>query len=211
LIFWLAILAAVASLATFVAWFGRGTAKAHASFAPEDVEAALSELLDPQAVSHDGWDLFLGFPINDPYLESIRQECIAICRECPPAPGKDINEEGEARVAALLADLRRRTNLASGLTRLPRSRGQPGCQGTQKVARARFFDPRGFALGLPCTVTRSPLRRSLRSRDLARLARSDGHRGGILYGADHTVKRRWFQSQEDARSRRAECSAARTT
>jgi hypothetical protein len=51
--------------------------------------------------------LFLAWPIDDPYLESIRQECLRICRECPPVPGKDINEEGEKRVAALVAELRR--------------------------------------------------------------------------------------------------------
>ena len=56
---------------------------------------------------HDSWDLFLDWPIDDPHLEAIRQECVKICRECPPVPGKDINEEGETRAAALLADLRR--------------------------------------------------------------------------------------------------------
>jgi hypothetical protein len=53
------------------------------------------------------------WPIDDPHLEFIRQECLKICRECPPVPGKDINEEGETRVAALLADLRR-SNPGSG-------------------------------------------------------------------------------------------------
>ncbi len=51
---------------------------------------------------------------DDAYLESIRQECLKIYQECPPVPGKDINEEGENCVAALLADLRRRTNPSSG-------------------------------------------------------------------------------------------------
>ena len=56
---------------------------------------ALAELLDPQAPTHDTWDLFLAWPIDDPHLEAIRQECLKISRECPPVPGKDINEEGE--------------------------------------------------------------------------------------------------------------------
>jgi hypothetical protein len=58
--------------------------------------------------------LFLAWPIDDPHLEAIRQDCLKIWRECPPVPGKDINEEGETRVAALLADLRRRSNSGRG-------------------------------------------------------------------------------------------------
>jgi hypothetical protein len=42
---------------------------------------SLAELLGPQAHDHDTWDLFLGWPINDPYLESIRLECLRICQE----------------------------------------------------------------------------------------------------------------------------------
>jgi hypothetical protein len=85
--------------------------EAHARFTPRDVEIALRELLDPEAPTHDTWDLFLAWPIDDPHLESIRQECLKICRECPPVTGKDINQEGETRVAALLADLRSRSDL----------------------------------------------------------------------------------------------------
>jgi len=59
---------------------------------PKDVEAALAELLDPRAHDHDTWDLFLGWPIDDLYLESIRLECLRVCQECPPALGRDINE-----------------------------------------------------------------------------------------------------------------------
>jgi hypothetical protein len=90
------------------------TAKAHARFSPRGVEIALTELLDPQVYDHDTWDLFLTWPINDSYLESNRFECLRICQECPPVPGKGINEEGEKRVAALLAELRRRTIRAPG-------------------------------------------------------------------------------------------------
>jgi hypothetical protein len=104
---WVAVIAAAAGIVLFFAWANRQTAKAHARFTASDVEIALAELLDPQAPTHDTWDLFLAWRIDDPHLETIRQECLKICRECPPAPGRDINEEGERRVAALLADLRR--------------------------------------------------------------------------------------------------------
>ena len=107
---WAAVIAAAAGIVAFFAWANRQTAKAHARFTANDVEFALAELLDPEAPTHDTWDLFLAWPIDDPHLESIRQECLKICRECPPVPGKDINEEGETRVAALLADPRRRTD-----------------------------------------------------------------------------------------------------
>jgi hypothetical protein len=104
---WTAVIAVIAGIAAFFAWANRQTAKTHARFTADDVEIALAELLNPHAPTHDTWDLFLAWPIDDPHLEAVRQECLKIGRECPPVPGKDINEEGERRVAALLADLRR--------------------------------------------------------------------------------------------------------
>ena len=78
---WTTVIAAVAGIVAFFTWANRQTAKAHARFTPTDVEAALTELLDPQAHDHDTWDLFLARPITDPYLESIRVECQRICQE----------------------------------------------------------------------------------------------------------------------------------
>ena len=111
---WAAVIAVAAGIVAFFAWANRQTAKAHARFTAKDVEIALGQLLDPEARTHDTWDLFIAWPINDPYLESIRQECLRICQECPPVPGKDINEVGEKRVATLLADLRRGTCPSNG-------------------------------------------------------------------------------------------------
>jgi hypothetical protein len=116
---WATVIAAAAGIVAFFVWANRQTAKAHARFSPRDVETALAELLDPQAHDHETWDLFLAWPINDSYLESIRLECLRICQECPPVPGKDINEEGQKRVAALLAELRRRTNPSGGAVDAP--------------------------------------------------------------------------------------------
>jgi hypothetical protein len=118
---WVGVVAAAVGIVLFFAWANRRTAKAHARFTADDVEMALAELLDPQAPTHDTWDLFLAWPIDDPHLEAIRQECLNIWRECPPAAGKDINEEGETRVAALLAKLRRSVPGTSGSGCLPRS------------------------------------------------------------------------------------------
>lgn len=111
---WMAALAAAAGLVGFFAWANRQTAKAHARFTVKDVEAALAELLDPQARTHDNWDLFLAWPIDDAYLESIRRECLQVWQECSHVPGRDISEEGANRVAAVLAELRRRTNRGTG-------------------------------------------------------------------------------------------------
>lgn len=116
---WAAVIAAAAGIVVFFGWANRQTAKAHARFTPKDVETALTELLDPQAHDHDTWDLFLAWPINDPHLESIRLECLRICQECPPVPGKDINEEGAKRVAALLAELQHRTHRSGGAADAP--------------------------------------------------------------------------------------------
>jgi len=116
---WMAALVAGAGIVVFFAWVNRQTAKTHARFTPQDVETALIELLDPQTRDHDTWDLFLAWPINDPYLESIRLECLRISRECPPVAGKDINEEGEKRVAVLLAELRRRADTGRGAVDAP--------------------------------------------------------------------------------------------
>ena len=68
---WAVGIAAAAGIVAFFAWANRQTAKAHARFTAKDVEIALGELLDPEAPTHDTWDLFLAWPINDPYLESI--------------------------------------------------------------------------------------------------------------------------------------------
>ena len=100
--------AALAGILLFFVWANRKTAKEHARFTAKDVDDALSEVLSPSAPTHDGWDLFLSWPIDDPRLESIRQECLRICREDKPVPGKDISEASERRVAALLSELRGR-------------------------------------------------------------------------------------------------------
>jgi hypothetical protein len=105
---------AAAIIGAIVAFFtvsNRKTAKAHARFQAKDVEEALAELVSPESEYHDAWDLFLSWPIDDPSLESIRQECLTIIRECdPPPPGKDLSDEGVERVAALLRELRSRAS-----------------------------------------------------------------------------------------------------
>jgi hypothetical protein len=98
-----------AGVAVFFAWANRQTAKAQARFQAADVEEALAELVSPDSRDHDTWDLFIAYPIDDPSLESVRQQCLMIIKECPPAhPREDISVDGVNRVAAILRELRSR-------------------------------------------------------------------------------------------------------
>lgn len=60
----------------------------------QDVVAALMNVLDlDDSGTHDTFDMFLTHPIEDPYLESIRVECIGVChRDMNPPKGKDISD-----------------------------------------------------------------------------------------------------------------------
>jgi hypothetical protein len=99
----------MAAIVAFFAWGNRQMQKTHARFQAKDVEDALAELVSPDAHYHDEWDLFLAWRIDDPYLESIRQQCLEIIRESPPTdPREDISEEGKNRIDALLRELRSR-------------------------------------------------------------------------------------------------------
>jgi hypothetical protein len=72
----------------FFVW-GNGNAvmrREHARFTREDAQSAVENCLDPHGIDHDEWDLFLGFPVDDPYLESIRQRCIRVWDEDGPEP-----------------------------------------------------------------------------------------------------------------------------
>jgi hypothetical protein len=79
------------------------------AYGRKEVEAALLNVLTIDAGTHDEWDYFLSRPIADPYLESVRQRCLDICRRYPDgAPGKDLPEAASAEVRALLEELRAR-------------------------------------------------------------------------------------------------------
>jgi hypothetical protein len=65
----------------FFAWAGWEARRHHARFTRRDVQAAFEDALGPSGY-FDDWELFLAWPINDPYLESVRQRCIQIWDEC---------------------------------------------------------------------------------------------------------------------------------
>ena len=74
----------------------------------QDVVRDLRNVLDlDEADSHDEFDMFLGAPIEDPYLESICKGCLELLRVDPGAPdaGKDINEKTEQWVRGKIREL----------------------------------------------------------------------------------------------------------
>jgi hypothetical protein len=102
-------LAVVIALVALVFILGsRTTALGHARFTTADVEEALTEVISPDSAYHDAWDLFLAWPIGDPYLESIRQRCLAIVKNDDPPKGRDISYGAERQIKALLDELRSR-------------------------------------------------------------------------------------------------------
>lgn len=90
----------------FFARAHRATRRRHAAYGRTDVEVALQCVLDDSQY-HDAFDLFLTWPIDDPYLESIRKQCREVVRTSPPPmAGEDISEAGKGRIRAILRDLR---------------------------------------------------------------------------------------------------------
>jgi hypothetical protein len=103
---WLLVLAAVVvAAALFFPWASRRTAKAHARFGRKDVEGVLAQIVSPETKTSDDWDLFLAWPIDDPFLESIRQECVRIDRESR----SPFDADAVAKVSALLTKIQHGT------------------------------------------------------------------------------------------------------
>jgi hypothetical protein len=92
----------MAVVAGFFVWANTRTRRQQARFDPKDVETALEEFVSPDSRDHDAWDLFLSWPIADPYLESIRQRCQSFA-------GHDVDPTAKDHVRAILAELRAHT------------------------------------------------------------------------------------------------------
>lgn len=99
---------AVSLIGTFVIiffwWANRQTKKQHAAFTKDDVVKAIDNVFTND--SHDEWDLFLAWPINDPHLESMRRKCILIRNvHGGKEKGKDIETAGEFKLRTILNEL----------------------------------------------------------------------------------------------------------
>jgi hypothetical protein len=75
----------------------------------EQVAAAFANALDlDTAGNHDEFDLFLGRPIADPELETLRKQCLAVIEgDSKPVPGRDLGPGAEQWLRERLAELRR--------------------------------------------------------------------------------------------------------
>jgi hypothetical protein len=67
----------------------------------------METLFDERPHSMDEWDMFLSWPIKDPYCEHIRQECIRAIDEYPPVRNEFVSDEAARRIAVLLEDVKR--------------------------------------------------------------------------------------------------------
>jgi hypothetical protein len=76
----------ISAVIAFFAWDNAATRRHHARFTREDVLSAVENCLGVHGDSHDEWDLFLGWLIDDAYLESVRQRCLRAWDEHGPEP-----------------------------------------------------------------------------------------------------------------------------
>ena len=105
---WVLIVALVIiAIVVFFVWANHRTKIQHAAFTKSDVIAAIENVVSGDY--HDEWDLFLAWPIGDPYLESVRQRCIAISSEYSGIEqGKNIATKGETILHEILDEIKSR-------------------------------------------------------------------------------------------------------
>ena len=89
----------------FFIWANKKTQRQHARFTKCDVIAALENVISGDSVIHDEWDLFLTWPIRDPYLESLRKRCLDISSNDVNEPGRDLSIAGVEKVRSILNEL----------------------------------------------------------------------------------------------------------
>jgi hypothetical protein len=87
----------------FFVWANWATRRHYARFTHRDVKAVLQRALAPSE-NYDDWDLFCGWPIDDPYLDAVRQRCVQIWNECGERP----SEEFAVRLKPILEELNSR-------------------------------------------------------------------------------------------------------
>ena len=73
----------------------------------QDVVNTLRNALDLDGSgTHDSFDLFISRPIQDPSLEAVRVECLAVCLANLDRPhGRDFNEKAEQWIRNKLSEL----------------------------------------------------------------------------------------------------------
>jgi hypothetical protein len=89
----------------FFAWERAATRRRHARLTREEVHSAVENCLGMHGDTHDEWDLFLSWPIDDSYLESVRQRCLEAWNEHGPEP---VGTRLRLELEQILQELRRR-------------------------------------------------------------------------------------------------------
>jgi hypothetical protein len=84
-------------------------------FSHRQVVSALSNALDlDDSKNHDEFDFFLGQQIEDPYFESMRQECLAVAKDdLKPTAGRDFGPNTEKWLRQKLAELQHRERVTA--------------------------------------------------------------------------------------------------
>ena len=99
------IIVVLAGIVGFFIWANHQTRKQHERFTKSDVVAALENVISSDSVDHDEWDLFLSWSIRDPYLESLRMQCLEISSFLSDEHGRDLSLAGEEKVRSILREL----------------------------------------------------------------------------------------------------------
>lgn len=98
----IAALSLAIGLVVFFTWARWHTRRVHARYTRKDMRAALERVLGEAYKSRlDDWQLFLAWPIDDEYLESVRRRCLSVEEE---HGGND--DEWEPRLAAILDEIK---------------------------------------------------------------------------------------------------------
>ena len=99
-------LSAALAVTGFFLWARRQTRRKHARFRRQDVRDAFEQVLSANAFTRDTWELFLKWPIDDPYLESIRQRCRHVVADWPRTKVTEyIAKEGIDRLEEIYKEL----------------------------------------------------------------------------------------------------------
>lgn len=99
----------LATIIAFFTWAEHQAKATHAQFQTKDVISALNNFISDSSTDHDEFDMFVSFPIDDPYLESIRQKALYYCRKFPGTETQDISPEGAKEIERLIHELQSHT------------------------------------------------------------------------------------------------------
>ncbi len=90
----------------FFAWASNQAKAKHAKFDKSDVLSALKNLIaDDSTNNHDEFDMFISWPINDSYLESIRKRTREIIAKYKPTANCAIPAAGIREIEELMIEV----------------------------------------------------------------------------------------------------------